>query len=171
MIDPSTRTRHQTLVGAAVLVVGVLMAIGATTIPSTAGYAGVGPNFLPWLVSVVLVICGAWLVFEARREGGFRDMDDVSGAERGDWVAFAWISAGVIANAALITTIGFILSCTLCFLLAVRGLRVSDGKPAGSVRQTVLDFATGFLIAAPAFWLFTKLLSIHLPGLTETGWL
>lgn len=171
MIDPSTRTRHQTLVGVAVLVVGALMALGATGIPSTAGYAGVGPNFLPWVVSLVLMVCGGWLIFEARREGGFRDMDDVSGAERGDWVAFAWISAGVLANAALITTIGFILSCTACFMLAVRGLRISDGKPAGSLRQSVLDFAVGFLIAAPAFWLFTKLLSIHLPGLTETGWL
>jgi len=171
MIDPATRTRHQTLVGAAVLVIGALMAFGAIGIPSTAGYAGVGPNFLPWVVATVLVICGGWLIVEARREGGFREMDDVTGAERGDWVAFAWISAGVIANAALITTIGFILSCTLCFMLAVRGLRISDGKPAGSARQSVLDFATGFVIAAPAFWLFTKLLSINLPGLTATGWL
>jgi putative tricarboxylic transport membrane protein len=111
------------------------------------------------------------LIVEARRDGGFQNMDDVSGAERGDWVAFAWISAGVLANAALITTIGFILSCTLCFMLAVRGLRVSEGKPAGTPRQSVMDFATGFLIAAPAYWLFTKLLSINLPGLTGTGWL
>jgi putative tricarboxylic transport membrane protein len=43
----------------------------------------------------------------------------------------AWVAAGVLANAALITTLGFILSCTLCFVLAVRGLRVSEGKAAG----------------------------------------
>jgi putative tricarboxylic transport membrane protein len=171
MIEASTRTQHQTWVGAAVLIVGALLAFGATSIPSTAGYAGVGPNFLPWVVSIVLVVCGVWLIVEARRDGGFQNMDDVSGAERGDWVAFAWISAGVLANAALITTIGFILSCTLCFMLAVRGLRVSEGKPAGTPRQSVMDFATGFLIAAPAYWLFTKLLSINLPGLTGTGWL
>jgi putative tricarboxylic transport membrane protein len=35
----------------------------------------------------------------------------------------------------------------------------------------VLDFATGFLIAAPAFWLFTKVLAINLPGITGSGWL
>jgi putative tricarboxylic transport membrane protein len=37
--------------------------------------------------------------------------------------------------------------------------------------RTLQDVATGALIAAPAFWLFTKLLSINLPGLTGTGWL
>ena len=77
----------------------------------------------------------------------------------------------MLANAALITTIGFILSCTLCFMLAVRGLRQSEGKPHGGARGLVMDFVTGFLIAAPAFWLFTKVLAINLPGLTATGWI
>jgi len=31
--------------------------------------------------------------------------------------------------------------------------------------------AVGALIAAPVFWMFTKLLAINLPGLTQTGWL
>jgi putative tricarboxylic transport membrane protein len=34
-----------------------------------------------------------------------------------------------------------------------------------------MDFVTGFLIAAPSFWLFTKGLGINLPGATTTGWL
>ncbi len=162
--------RQQTLVGCGALLVGAALAFGATSIPSTAGYAGVGPNFLPWVVAVVLLVCGALLVWEAR-SGGFREMEPPTGGETADWHAMAWVSAGVLANAALLTVIGFILSCTLCFMLAVRGLRVSEGRSAGSVRQTVLDFITGFLIAAPAFWLFTKLLAINLPGLTSTGWL
>jgi putative tricarboxylic transport membrane protein len=77
----------------------------------------------------------------------------------------------VALNAALLTSAGFILSCTLCYVLAVRGLRRAEGKPHGGVRGLALDFATGFLIAAPAFWLFTQLLAINLPGLTSTGWL
>ena len=81
------------------------------------------------------------------------------------------MAAGVAANAALITVIGFILSCTLCFMMAVRGLRSSEGKSHGGVRGLVIDFVTGFLIAAPAFWLFTKLLAINLPGLSGTGWI
>jgi putative tricarboxylic transport membrane protein len=35
----------------------------------------------------------------------------------------------------------------------------------------VLDLATGLVIAAPVFWLFTKVLAVNLPGLTGTGWL
>ena len=162
--------RHQTLVGAGALILGAVLAFGATSIASDAGYAGVGPNFLPWVVAAVLLLCGAMLLWEAR-SGGFRHMEEASGAPRGDWRAMAWVAAGVLANAALLTTLGFILSCTLCFICAVRGLRVSEGKPAGGPRQTALDFVTGVLIAAPAFWLFTQLLAINLPGLTRSGWL
>lgn len=170
MAEASSALRNQTVIGAGALLLGALMAYGALAIPSTAGYAGVGPNFLPWVVALVLVVCGVFLVWEAR-SGGWRELEPASGAAQGDWVALAWVAAGVAANAALITTAGFILSCTLCYMLAVRGLRGSEGKPHGGVRGLVLDFVTGFLIAAPAFWLFTKVLGINLPGLTNTGWI
>lgn len=170
MAESADAVRHQTLIGAGALGLGAVLAWGALSIPSNAGYAGVGPNFLPWVVAVVLSVCGIWLIWHAR-DGGWRDMEAPSGAPRGDWQALAWVAAGVLANAALITVIGFILSCTLCFMLAVRGLRGSEGKSHGGTRGLVMDFVTGFLIAAPAFWLFTKLLAINLPGLTAGGWL
>jgi putative tricarboxylic transport membrane protein len=166
----SSRLSFQALIGAAVLLVGALLAWGALSIPSAAGYAGVGPNFLPWLVAVALVLCGAWLLWQALR-GGYRDMAPPSGAAHGDWRALGWVAAGVLANAALITRIGFILSCTLCFALAVRGLRGAEGRPAGGLRQFAVDVMTGAAIAAPVYWLFTKVLAINLPGLTGTGWL
>lgn len=169
MADQGRARVHQALVGGGALVVAIVLAVGAAAIPAQAGYAGVGPNFLPWVVAAVLAACGALLVWQALA-GGFGDFEQPSGAERADWHAMAWVSAGVLANAALITVIGFILSCTLCFMLAVRGLRLSEGK-GSPPRVLVLDFVTGFLIAAPAFWLFTKLLAINLPGLTGTGWL
>ncbi|MDO8717422.1 MAG: tripartite tricarboxylate transporter TctB family protein [Polaromonas sp.] len=160
----------QTLIGAGAVFVAAVLAYGALSISSNAGYAGVGPNFLPWLVSAALLVCGVWLIWEAR-SGGFRDLEEPSGAATGDWTALAWVSAGVLGNAALITRIGFVLSCALCFVLAVRGLRISEGRAAGSVRQTLVDAATGMLIAAPVFWMFSKVLAINLPGLTSSGWL
>jgi putative tricarboxylic transport membrane protein len=166
----ASSTRHQTVIGGCTLLLGGLIAMGATSIPSNAGYAGVGPNFLPWVVAAVLSLCGFWLVVDAQR-GGWRDVEEPSGAPQGDWVAMAWVAAGVAANAALITTAGFILACTLCYMLAVRGLRGAEGKSHGGARGLAIDFATGFLIAAPAFWLFTQVLAINLPGLTSTGWL
>jgi putative tricarboxylic transport membrane protein len=146
------------------------MAWGARSIPSAAGYSGVGPNFLPWFVAAVLFVCGGWLVWEAA-SGGFRETEPPSGAERGDWPAIGWVSAGILLNAALITRIGFVFSCALCFALAVRGLRRAEGRPAGGLRQTAVDAAIGLAIAAPVYWMFTKLLDINLPGITGGGWL
>lgn len=170
MSQDSALRRHQALIGAGALGVGALLAWGARTIPGEAGYSGVGPNFLPLTVAAALAICGALLLVGALR-GGWRQVEEPSGAARGDWPSVAWVAAGIVANAALLTTIGFVLACTLCYLLAVRGLRRAEGRPHGGVPGLMLDFVTGFLIAAPAYWVFTKLLAINLPGITGTGWL
>jgi putative tricarboxylic transport membrane protein len=160
----------QLAIGVGAVLLAAALAYGAANIPSDAGYAGVGPDFLPWVVSAAMALCGVLLIWEVRT-GGFRKMEAPSGAARGDWHAMAWVSAGILGNAALITTIGFILSCALCFTLAVRGLRISEGKPAGNPMQTVKDVVIGMLISAPTYWLFTKFLAVNLPGLTGTGWL
>ena len=164
------RSRPQLLIGVGTLAAGVLLAVGATQIRSEAGYSGVGPNFLPWLVAVMLALCGGFLIWEAR-SGGFRDMEEPTGAAQGHWAGFAWVTAGLLANAALITSIGFILSCTLCFVLAVRGYKSAEGRLDLSPRALAKDAAIGFAIAAPVYWMFTQLLAINLPGLTSTGWL
>ncbi len=170
MSHSSASATYQTLIGVGALVIGGVLAWGATSLPAGIGYSGVGPAVLPWVVASVLLLCGALLIWHAR-SGGFRDLEQGSGAARGDWRALAWVSAGILANAALLTSAGFVLSCSLCFTLAVRGLRLSEGRPAGGPRQTLIDAVTGMLIAAPAFWLFTKVLAINLPGLTATGWI
>jgi putative tricarboxylic transport membrane protein len=168
----TTSTSSPTQIGIALLglALSFLMTWGATGISSEAGYAGVGPNFLPWVVAIFLATCSAWLLWESLT-GGYRNMPEASGAERADWHSFAWVSAGVLANAALINAAGFVLSCALCFVLAVRGLRLSQGDAAGNLSQTLKDCILGFLIAAPVFWLFTLFLSINLPNLTGTPWL
>ncbi len=159
----------QTFVASGVLLIGLGLAAGAVSIPSAAGYGGVGPNFLPWLVSIALIVCGSFMVWEART-GGFRAMDDPDGTAP-CWSGFAWVSAGLLINAALITTIGFIFSCTLCFVLAVQGLRGAEGKADLRPVKLVKDTLIGMAIAAPVYWMFTKFLAINLPGLTATGWL
>jgi putative tricarboxylic transport membrane protein len=162
--------REQTLVGAGVLVLGVLIAAGALQISSDAGYGGVGPNFLPWMVGGLLALCGAFLVWEALT-GGFRQLEAASGADSGHWPGFIWVSVGLLANAALITTLGFIFSCTLCFVLAVRGFRSAEGRLDLSLRALLVDVLIGIAISAPVYWMFTQALAINLPGLTSTGWL
>ena len=160
----------QAQIGIGTLVLGLLLAAGATQISAEAGYSGVGPNFLPWLVAGVLVLCGVFLIREAR-SGGYRDMEKPSGAATGHWPGFVWVSAGVLLNAALITTVGFILSCTLCFVLAAQGFKSAEGRLDLGVGAWLKNAGIGLAIAAPVYWMFTKLLAINLPGLTSTGWL
>ncbi|HEU5297219.1 MAG TPA: tripartite tricarboxylate transporter TctB family protein [Burkholderiaceae bacterium] len=160
----------QAAVGAGVLIAGLGLGVGALGIPGEAGYGGVGPNFLPWLVAACLTLCGAWLLREAL-SGGFREAEAPEGDERGYWPGFIWVSAGLLANAALITTIGFILSCALCFVLAVQGLKSAEGRGLSSLRAWLVSAAIGIAIAAPVYWMFTQLLAINLPGLTSTGWI
>ncbi|MGH8831805.1 MAG: tripartite tricarboxylate transporter TctB family protein [Polaromonas sp.] len=160
----------QTLIGAGVLLLGLGLAAGAVSIPSAAGYGGAGPNFLPWLIAVSLLLCGGFIVWEAR-SGGFRSMDAPNGAAQGYWPGFVWVSAGLLANAALITSIGFIFSCTLCFVLAVQGLRGAEGKADRRPVAWLKDVLIGIAISAPVYWTFTQFLAINLPGLTSTGWL
>ncbi len=163
-------TRLQAVVGAGVMLVALGLAAGAISIPSAAGYAGVGPNFLPWLVAAALAVCGGFMIREAR-SGGFSDMEEVPNVGQPYWGGFVWMSAGLLLNAALITTIGFIFSCALCFVLAARGLRNAEGQTAQGLRPWLMDAITGLLIAAPVYWMFTQFLAINLPGLTQTGWL
>ena len=163
---------QQTWIGVGLLVAGGVMGAGAVGISGEAGYGGVGPNFLPWVVSLALLVCGAAALWQART-GGFRHADEPSGAQSGDWHSFAWVSAGLLLNAAAITSLGFILSCTLCFALAVHGLRRAAHEDAGGFKARVAlkDCALGLAICAPVYWTFSKLLGINLPGLTSTGWL
>ena len=162
--------RTQLPIGVAVAVGGVLLGLGAIGISSDAGYGGVGPNFLPWVVAGLLALCGGFLVWESL-SGGFRQMGNPDGSEHGHWPGFVWVSAGLLANAAVITTLGFILSCALCFVLAVRGFRSAEGRLDLSVKALLVDCLIGVAIAAPVYWMFTQALAINLPGLTSTGWL
>ena len=166
----SRSTALQTVVGAGTLLLGGLLAWGATSISSEAGYGGVGPNFFPWVVAIVLIVCGVLSILHART-GGFRDLEEASGDGSAHWKGFAWVSVGLLLNAMLITTLGFILSCALCFVLAVRGFKSSEGRLDLSPKAWFKDLLIGVALAAPVYWMFTQLLAINLPGLTNTGWL
>ncbi len=165
---PSRKRRlWETLVSLGIIALGLGLAIGAIDIPSEAGYGGVGANFLPWVVAIGLMACGAVLLWHAR-SGGYREMEQAPGDDDPYWPGFAWVSAGLLLNAALLEHIGFVLSCALAYVLAAQGLRRAYGQPANT---WIADIASGIAIAAPVFWLFTKFLAINLPGLTGSGWI
>ncbi len=165
--------RKQAAASVGLLALAGVFAVGAASLSSEAGYGGVGPNFLPGVVSVVLAACGAVLLWQALKGGWPVDASAASDGPDAtpDWASFAWVSAGLLANAAFIQSIGFILSCALCFALAARGFRLATQAKENTMKSFGVDLGLGAAIAAPVFWLFTLALNVNLPGLTKTGWL
>jgi putative tricarboxylic transport membrane protein len=166
-----TTRRSEIALGAGAIGLGALMAIGAAQIKSDAGYSGVGAGFLPWLMAAAMALCGVLLIVQAA-SGGFRAMPEGSDELPPPyWVGMAWLSAGLLLNAALITRVGFIPSCSLLFVLAARGFRLSMGAGRATLADWVRDVLVGAALSAPVYWLFTKLLGLNLPGLTSSGWI
>jgi putative tricarboxylic transport membrane protein len=160
--------KSQLAVGLGVIGLGLVMALGAMAIKGEAGYARVGPSFLPWVVAGGLSLCGALLCWQAA-SGGFRQHEEPAG--RTNWVAAAWVSVGLLTAAALFTTAGFVFACAGLFALAARGFTPAAQVSRPQWRWFALQFALGVAVAAPVYWLFTKALGLTLPGLTGTGWL
>ncbi|UZD53899.1 tripartite tricarboxylate transporter TctB family protein [Caldimonas aquatica] len=163
------KDRRQWGVGAGVLVLAAVLALGALDIPSAAGYAGVGPNFLPWVVAGGLAVCGVLLLreaFAAARAGAQAPTPPGPVC----WRGLGWVSAGLLLNALLVTRLGFVLGCTVLFVCAARGFRLARGGGAPA-RTVALDTLVGVSLSAPAYWIFTKALGLTLPGLTATGWI
>lgn len=154
-------------IGAGILLIALLLAIGATQISSDAGYAGAGPNFLPWVVSAAMAILGISLIVSALRAG-----DDIVEMPEFPprWRAMAWVSLGLLLNAALIEHIGFIASCAVLFSLAARGFRIGANQTP-TFAMLAKDVVIGGLISAPVFWLFTKILGVTLPSIVSGGWI
>lgn len=173
----SPSQKRQALVSVVVLLVGIAMVISAQSISSDAGYGGVGPNFLPTVVGCGLSLIGVLLLREVFT-GGYRQLEEAPASESPYWVGFYWLTAGILINAFSITTIGFTLSCAICFMFAVQGLRRSflnqeqrQSQAVLSVKKNITDLLIGIAIAWPVYLMFTKLLAINLPGLTSTGWI
>ena len=61
-LTPTPHRAGQIAMGAGALLLAALLAFGAVAIPSDAGYAGVGPDFLPWVLSAALAVCGVLLL-------------------------------------------------------------------------------------------------------------
>ncbi len=135
---------QDTAVGLGVLALAALVAWQTTVIPENAIYAKVGPKVFPWISALLLAVMGVILTIEGVRGG----WDHEEGGDV-DWRSLGWLSAGLVLNVALISTLGFILAGTLLFVLTARAF--------GSA-QPLRDAAIGFALALVAYVGFDRLL-------------
>ena len=138
-----------------VLAIGALILGGSFYLPTGGGYAQVGPGVVPRVVSVGLIILGALLLREAFT-GGFRGVDEEAEAKLPmDWVAFGWVSAGIIGYGLLVEPAGFIIASTILFVLVARGF---------NSRRWLLNAVTGLVLAILVFAIFNYGLGLTLPA-------
>ena len=71
MHEPAPRHAGQVAIGLGALGVAAVLAVGAWNIPSAAGYSGVGPDFLPWVMSAAMAVCGTLLVWQALKKNNW----------------------------------------------------------------------------------------------------
>lgn len=164
---PLPSTAWQTGVGVSIALAAVWLAWGTWQIPYPASSPDTGARWVPGLCAAALLLCGLWLVWEARH-GGWRNAAVFSGHAAVQVAPWVWVSAGILLSGLLMAHSGFVVAATLCYVLALHGLRVA-AEPALRLqaRRLVCDVAIGGLIAAVVFALFTRVFGIALPA----GWL
>jgi putative tricarboxylic transport membrane protein len=151
--------RAELFLSLGVIALGIATGVVTARLPSEGGYAHIGPNFVPAVVSGGLVLLGAWLLWEALA-GGWRSRTVAEpGSEHAFRTnAFAWVSAGLFLQMAFIGSAGFIIAGTLLFVCVARGF--------GSARLA-RDAALGIVLCLAVHLFFVKFLNVGLPA----GWL
>lgn len=147
-------------ISVALLALGGVVALGAAQMPATGGFSGVGPAAMPSIVATGLIVIGLWLTAESLT-GGWRQRE-AEPVDRGEHAFFApgfvWVSAGLIAQMALIHTAGFVVAAIALFVCIARGF--GSSKP-------LRDAGIGAVLALAIFLFFVHFLNVNLPA----GWL
>jgi putative tricarboxylic transport membrane protein len=159
---PATRGgRVELVISLGVLALGIFAAAVALRLPEAGGYARIGPNFTPKVVSGGLVLLGLWLLAEVFT-GGWRERVPDDPGERGEHAfhagAFAWVSGGLLAQMVLVNRAGFVLAAMVLYGCVARGF--------GSTR-VARDLGIGLLLGLAVFLFFVRFLNVNLPA----GWL
>jgi len=144
----------QVAVAAGVLAIGGGLLWGSFYLPTGGGYAQVGPGVVPRGVGILLLAVGAFLMREAFT-GGFRGVDEEAEIHLPmDWIAFAWVSGGIVLYGLLVERLGFLIASTALFIMVARSF--------GS-RRWLLNALVGLALAAIIFTIFNYGLGLTLP--------
>jgi putative tricarboxylic transport membrane protein len=158
---PTARPRPaigETIIGAGVLVLAIVMFWQAMSIPVSPIYAKVGPTVVPMMTAVALGMLGLLLLIDAWR-GGWQPEEEK--AVTPDRAALLWITAGLVLNVVLIGPIGFTIASIILFVCVARGF--------GS-KRIVRDALIGAAFALVAYFGFALTLGINIgSGLVESA--
>ena len=144
----------QVAVAAGVVAIGAAILWGSFYLPTGGGYAQVGPGVMPRIVGTLLLFLGVLLLRESLT-GGFRGVDEEAEVHLPmDWIAFAWVSGGIIVYGLLVEPLGFIFASTILFVMVARGF---------NSRRWALNVATGLILSIGVYAIFNYGLGLTLP--------
>jgi putative tricarboxylic transport membrane protein len=148
----------ETIIGAGVLVLAIVMFWQTMSIPVSPIYAKVGPTVVPLMTAAALGLLGVLLLIDAW-QGGWQTEEEK--AVTPDRAALLWIVAGLVLNVALIGPLGFTIASTILFVCVARAF----GSHA-FVRDTLI----GAAFALIAYFGFATTLGINIgSGLVESA--
>ena len=148
----------ETIIGAGVLVLAIVIFWQTLTIPVSPIYAKVGPTVFPMITALGLALLGVLLLFAALT-GGWRTEEEKNVTP--DRPALLWIAAGLVLNVLLITNAGFTIASVVLFVCVARGF--------GS-KAIMRDAAIGAAFALVAYFGFAQTLGINIgAGIVETA--
>jgi putative tricarboxylic transport membrane protein len=158
MSNPSKIMPVQLAVGAGLVVICLILAIGAFRFPPERGFVILGAHVYPYAVSLFLGCVGLLLCFQAITGGfhGLRETGDAPAILNGGKIGATWVTGGLLSIALLINLIGFVLAAGILFACSARGF--------GSKRP-FRDLAIGIALTLPIYWLFNAGLGVSLPPL------
>ena len=137
------------VLGFAVVILGLFVAIETFEMPATIAAAGGGPKLFPFIVAAGLVIVGAWLLFEA-----YAKKPTEGQALELDWYPVLWIAGGFIVLILILELLGWIVAGTVLFVMGARAF--------GS-RTPLRDALIGIALAGLTYVVFDYGLGLDLP--------
>jgi putative tricarboxylic transport membrane protein len=140
----------ETIIAAGVLLLAAVIYWQTAAIPVSPIYAKVGPTVIPAIAAIGLGLLGLLLLVSALR-GGWQPQEEKEIAP--DYVALAWIGAGLMLNVLLIGLAGFTVASVILFVCVARGF--------GS-RAILRDALIGAAFALLAYFGFAKTLGINI---------
>lgn len=144
------------LAGLGVVALGVIAVVGATQVRPGAGFVVVGPQVMPAIVGIGLILLGSTLLFRATVRP---DMDQARHiADEGrhaDRRTLVGTLAALIVYAMALGPIGYVLSTTVFLPVVARILGSAAWRR---------DLAIGVVLSLAVYLGFTQGLGVRLPG-------
>lgn len=136
---------------------GAIVLWKANALPQFDQYAHIGPGLMPSVVGAMMVLLGIILALQIRSGVRFEEQgaEDVNDEHVISYGALALSAAGCALPVLAMKPLGFVLTCTGCFVLIAAAFKS---------RAWVLNLCIGLGFSALCWWLFRKL-GVQLGGL------